>query len=164
MTGSQSEKKPLSVQVFVVRETWADGLPLPTYASAGSAGMDLYAAISSSEPVTVVPGARATIPTGIRLHIPAGYEGQVRARSGLALEHGIALVNAPGTIDSDYRGELRILLINLGDEPFTFRRGDRIAQIVIAPVAQAELIVVTEEQFENTTRGASGFGSTGTGI
>lgn len=152
------------MRVYVAREASAEGLPLPAYATPGSAGMDLYAALTESEPATMAPGARALIPTGIRLHIPPGYEGQVRARSGLALKYGIGLVNAPGTIDSDYRGELRILLINLGDEPFTISRGDRIAQVVVAPVTRAELIVVPTDELDNTLRGTGGFGSTGSGI
>jgi dUTP pyrophosphatase len=164
VSASQTERELLSVQVRVAREASAEGLPLPAYATPGSAGIDLYAALVQSEPVMMAPGARALIPTGVRLHIPPGYEGQVRARSGLALNHGIGLLNAPGTIDSDYRGELRILLINLGDESFTISRGDRIAQVVIAPVARVELKVVPTEELDKTPRGEGGFGSTGSGI
>jgi len=153
-----------SVTVRVLRDASAEGLPLPTYATSGSAGMDLYAAVCDAEPIILLPGDRGLIPTGLRFHIPSGYEGQIRARSGLALRHGVGLVNSPGTIDSDFRGEIRVLMINLGNEPFTINRGDRIAQIVVAPVARAELISVPLVDFENTRRGTGGFGSTGSGI
>lgn len=134
-----------------------DDLELPTRASAHAAGFDLRAAVD--EPLVLEPGARALIPTGISVAIPPGYEGQVRPRSGLAVRNGIALVNAPGTIDADYRGEVRVIAINLGQEPFTVRRGDRIAQLVIAPVLEIELEPVAE--LAGTARGSGGFGSTG---
>jgi len=134
-----------------------EGLPLPRYASEGAAGCDLHAAVG--DPVMLQPGARAAVPTGLVLAIPAGFEGQVRARSGLALRSGIICVNAPGTIDSDYRGELKVILGNIGSDPFPIRRGDRIAQLVVAPVARASFEPVTE--LPETARGAGGFGSTG---
>jgi len=137
----------------------AQGLPLPHYASADAAGADLHAALPSDETVTLEPGARAAIPTGLVLAIPRGFEGQIRPRSGLARRNGITLLNTPGTIDADYRGEVEILLINLGAEPFTVSRGDRIAQLIIAPVTRAGFIVV--EQHDETARGTGGFGSTG---
>lgn len=132
-------------------------LPLPAYATAGAAGLDVVAAVA--EPVTLAPGERRLIPTGLAIALPAGYEAQVRARSGLALKHGIALVNSPGTIDEDYRGEVGIILINLGSDSFTINRGDRIAQIVVAPVTRALLAEV--DDLPDTARGAGGFGSTG---
>ena len=135
------------------------GLPLPAYATAGSAGLDLRAAVVAT--IWLSPGARRIVPTGFRLAIPAGWEGQIRARSGLALHHGLALPNAPGTIDSDYRGEVGVLLANLGDRPVPIHRGDRIAQLVLSPVGRAELAEV--EQLEPTARGDGGFGSTGRG-
>jgi dUTP pyrophosphatase len=130
-------------------------LDLPRYETAGSAGMDLRA----DEPFTLAPGERRLVPTGLALEIPHGHEGQVRPRSGLAVRHGVALVNAPGTVDSDYRGEVKVLLVNLGQEPVAFARGDRIAQLVVAPVARAELELV--EDLAESGRGAGGFGSTG---
>jgi dUTP pyrophosphatase len=133
-------------------------LPLPSRGSPHAAGFDLHAAVV--EPIDLPPGERATIPTGITMAIPSGYEGQVRARSGLASRHGIGLLNAPGTVDADYRGEIKVILVNLGQQPFTIRRGDRIAQLVIAPVVRCELEQVAE--LEETIRGARGFGSTGT--
>ncbi len=135
----------------------AEGLPLPAYETPGSAGMDLRAAVEDA--VTLAPGERALVSTGLRLEIPAGYEGQVRPRSGLAIRHGITLLNTPGTIDSDYRGLLQVVVVNLGQEPFTIHRGDRIAQLVIAPVVQVELEVT--EDLAETERGEGGFGSTG---
>jgi dUTP pyrophosphatase len=122
-----------AVRVAILQEPDATDLPLPSYQTAGSAGVDLYAAVK--EALTLQPGERARVPTGIRIALPAGYEAQVRPRSGLAWRYGIGMVNAPGTIDSDYRGEVQVILINLGQEPFTIRRGDRIAQLVVAPVA-----------------------------
>jgi dUTP pyrophosphatase len=130
-------------------------LDLPRYETAGSAGMDLRA----DEPFALAPGERRLVPTGLAVEIPGGHEGQVRPRSGLAVRHGIALVNAPGTVDSDYRGEVKVLLVNLGQEPVAFARGDRIAQLVVAPVARAELELV--EDLAGSGRGAGGFGSTG---
>lgn len=132
-------------------------LPLPSRASAGAAGFDLRAAVDRD--VTLAPGERQLIPTGIATAIPAGYEGQVRARSGLAIRHGLALVNAPGTIDADYRGEIAVILINLGAEPVTITRGDRIAQLVIAPVIICEIDQVDE--LPSSDRGSGGFGSSG---
>ena len=132
-------------------------LPLPDYASAGAAGLDLRAAVESD--LALSPGARIAVPTGLRLEIPAGFEGQVRPRSGLALRHGVTVANAPGTIDSDYRGELQVILLNLGDEPFVIRRGERVAQLVLSPVVRAEL--VEAEDLEQSVRGTGGFGSTG---
>jgi len=131
-------------------------LPLPRYATAGAAGMDLQADVAA--PVELAPGARALVPTGLAVELPAGYEAQVRPRSGLALRHGVTLLNTPGTIDSDYRGEIQVLMINLGDQPFTVRRGDRIAQMIVAPVTHAELREV--EMLNDTHRGAGGFGHT----
>lgn len=134
-----------------------EGLELPAYATPGAAGCDLRAAVT--EPLTLAPGARALVPTGIALAIPRGFEGQVRMRSGLALRQGLALLNAPGTIDSDYRGEVRIILANLGSEPVTLSRGERIAQLVLAPVARAKL--ARAEALPQTERETGGFGSTG---
>lgn len=134
-----------------------EGLELPSYATPGAAGCDLRAAVT--EPVTLAPGGRALVPTGIAVAIPEGFEGQVRMRSGLAIRHGLALLNAPGTIDSDYRGEVRIILANLGSEPVTLERGERIAQLVLAPVARAKL--ARAEALAPTEREGGGFGSTG---
>jgi len=130
-------------------------LELPRYETPGSAGMDLRA----DEPFTLAPGERRLVPTGLAVEIPDGHEGQVRARSGLAVRHGVALVNAPGTVDSDYRGEVKVILVNLGLDAVTFARGDRIAQLVIAPVARAEIQAV--EDLADSHRGSGGFGSTG---
>lgn len=138
-----------------------EGLQLPAYETALSAGMDLRAAVPEKEPVTLLPGHRALIPTGLAIALPANYEAQVRPRSGLALKHGVTCLNSPGTVDADYRGELKVILINLGQEPFVIQRGERIAQMVIAPVTQAQWIVV--ESLSETARGAGGFGSTGRG-
>jgi dUTP pyrophosphatase len=134
-----------------------DGLPLPAYATPGSAGVDLAAALET--PLTLAPGARAAVPTGIALALPEGYEAQVRPRSGLALRHGIAVLNSPGTIDSDYRGEVRVILANLGDAPVTIARGERIAQLVVAPVSRVAFERVAS--LPESRRGAGGFGSTG---
>jgi dUTP pyrophosphatase len=133
------------------------GLKLPAYATPGAAGLDLVAAIEA--PVEILPGKRALIPTGLQIAVPVGYEAQVRPRSGLALTNGITVLNSPGTIDSDYRGEVKIILANLGDEPVNILRGTRIAQLVVAPVARIAWLHVTE--LEGTKRGAGGFGSTG---
>jgi len=145
------------IQVLVKREPGTEDLPLPRYMTAGSAGMDLLAAVP--EPVVLASGERAMVPSGISIALPVGYEAQVRPRSGLAARHGISLLNAPGTIDSDYRGEVCMILINLGSEPFTVSRGDRVAQMIIAPVVQAEW----EERAElpETRRSSGGFGHTG---
>jgi dUTP pyrophosphatase len=145
--------------VRVVRLAHAAGLPLPAYQSAGAAGLDLMAALDTQHPLTLAPGARALVPTGLILELPAGYEAQVRPRSGLALNYGIAVLNSPGTIDSDYRGEVRVVLANLGHAPFEIRRGERIAQLVVLPVVRAELVEVTA--VNETPRGDGGFGSTG---
>jgi dUTP pyrophosphatase len=145
--------------VRVVRLPHAAGLPLPTYQSKGAAGLDLVAALDTQHPLTLAPGARALIPTGLVLELPAGYEAQVRPRSGLALNYGIAVLNSPGTIDSDYRGEVGVVLANLGHAPFEIRRGERIAQLVVHPVARAEL--VEADEVSGTERGNGGFGSTG---
>jgi len=130
-------------------------LDLPRYETDGAAGVDLRA----DEPFTLAPGERRLVPTGLALEIPPGHEGQVRARSGLAVRHGVALVNAPGTVDSDYRGEVKVILVNLGQAPVSFARGDRIAQLVVAPVTRVELVLADE--LNDTGRGSGGFGSTG---
>jgi dUTP pyrophosphatase len=148
---------PEAVRIEIARLPSAEGLPLPVRATAGASGYDLCAAVR--EELILARGERAAVPTGFCVSIPAGYEGQVRPRSGLALEHGIGLSNAPGTIDSDYRGEVRVLLHNGGREPFVIRRGDRIAQLVIAPVAAAEWAEVAA--LSATERGPGGFGHTG---
>ena len=137
------------------------GLPLPSYETAEAAGMDLRAAVPEDAPLTLKPGERELVPTGFAMAIPLGFEVQIRPRSGLALKHGIGLVNAPGTVDSDYRGEIKIILINLGQEDFEISRGMRIAQMIIAPVLQVAIEPVGS--LNNTTRGAGGFGSTGVG-
>ena len=146
-----------AVTVLVQIEPEGEGLEPPAYATAGSAGMDLRAAVTGE--VVLRPGERALVPAGIRIAVPLGYEAQVRPRSGLALRHGITLVNAPGTIDADYRGPVAVIMANLGEEDFVVRRGDRIAQLVIAPVSRATLQVVAE--LPGTERGAGGFGHTG---
>jgi len=147
----------MSVAVAVKVLPHGEGLPLPAYASAGAAGVDLGAAVDRA--LELQPGARALVPTGIALALPAGYEAQVRPRSGLALRHGITVLNSPGTIDCDYRGEVQVILANLGAETVTIRRGERIAQLVVAPVTRVEIARVAE--LPETTRGAGGFGSTG---
>jgi dUTP pyrophosphatase len=136
-----------------------EGLALPAYETAFSAGMDLRAAVEDGMDLVMVPGGRALVPTGLAMALPAGYEAQVRPRSGLALKHGITCLNTPGTIDADYRGEVKVLLINLGGEPFAIRRGERIAQLVIAPVTRGGWRVVAT--LPASDRGAGGFGSTG---
>ncbi len=146
------------IDLNVKRLPHGEGLPLPFYGTAASAGMDLYAAID--ENITLAPHARVLVPTGLCLGLEEGWEAQVRPRSGLALKHGITVLNTPGTIDADYRGEVKVILVNLGDEPFTIEREMRIAQMVVAPVTQARLQVVAE--LDETERGAGGFGSTGT--
>jgi dUTP pyrophosphatase len=149
--------EPVAVKVQLLRE---DLSVMPTYATAGAAGLDLHAALEA--PRTLQPGERAAIPTGLALGLPAGYEGQVRARSGLASRHGIALVNAPGTVDEDYRGEVHVLLVNLGQEPYTIQPKDRIAQLVVAPVTHVTTLRVEHaEALGQTERGHGGFGSTG---
>ncbi|GIW39996.1 MAG: deoxyuridine 5'-triphosphate nucleotidohydrolase [Candidatus Binatia bacterium] len=148
--------EPVVVRVRRVRPECRD-LPLPRYMSPGAAGMDVCAAIT--EPLELRPGERALVPTGLALDVPEGYEAQIRPRSGLAWEAGITLLNSPGTIDSDYRGEVQILVVNLGEREFVIRRGDRIAQIVVAPVARAVLSEV--DALAPTARGSAGFGATG---
>ena len=149
----------MSVTLRVKRLPPGEELPLPSYHSTHAAGLDVGAGVPEAAPVELEPGARALIPTGFALEIPVGYEAQVRPRSGLALKHGVTLVNTPGTIDADYRGELMVILINHGSESFHIRRGDRIAQLVIAPIAQVE--VVAADVLGATGRGQGGFGSTG---
>ena len=147
------------VNVRVTRLPHGRDLPLPAYQSAQAAGLDLYAAVAQEAPLMLAAGAWAAVPTGLTLALPAGTEGQVRPRSGLAARHGVTVLNAPGTIDADYRGEVQVLLVNHGREPFTVRRGERIAQLVVAPVAKARLFET--QQLDDTVRGAGGFGSTG---
>ncbi len=146
------------IVVQVSREPGTEDVPLPRYQTEHAAGMDVCAAVA--EPVVLEPGRRSAVPTGLFLAIPVGYEAQIRPRSGLALKHGITLANCPGTIDADYRGELRVILVNLGQEPFTVTRGMRIAQMVVAPVTRATLEVV--ETLPDSARGEGGFGHTGT--
>jgi dUTP pyrophosphatase len=145
--------------VRIERLPHAEGLPPPAYETSGSAGMDLRAAIDGNLPVILAPGARTLVPTGLKIALEPGYEAQVRPRSGLALKHGVTCLNSPGTIDSDYRGEVGVILINHGQEPFVIRRGERIAQMVIARYAQADMMEVGG--LDETARGAGGFGSTG---
>jgi dUTP pyrophosphatase len=145
------------VEVRIQRLPHAEGLPLPAYATEGAAGADLRAAVESE--LVLDPGERAAVPTGLVLEIPVGYEGQVRPRSGLAIRSGLTIVNAPGTIDSDYRGELKVLLVNVGSEAVAIDRGDRIAQLLIAPVTRASFIET--EGVSTSERGKGGFGSTG---
>jgi dUTP pyrophosphatase len=146
-------------QIAVRRLPHAEGIPLPAYETAGSAGMDLRAAVPEGQPLVLKPGARALAPTGLCWAIPLGFEVQIRPRSGLAAKHGVTCLNTPGTIDSDYRGEVQVILINLGAEDFVIRRGERIAQMVVAPVAQA--VWLETDTLDDTARGAGGFGSTG---
>ena len=151
-------RRPLGPTAVLVRTLpHGAGLPLPAYATMGSAGLDLAAAVEA--PITLAPGARALVPTGVVIALPTGYEGQVRPRSGLAVQHGVTVLNSPGTIDSDYRGEVSVILINLGQEPFRVVRGQRIAQLVIAPVTTARLYAVAA--LPGSSRGEGGFGSTG---
>ncbi len=150
---------PDPLVVAVRRDLGTEDLPLPAYATSGSAGMDLHAALAS--PLTLLPGERALVSTGISIALPPGYEAQVRPRSGLALKLGLGMVNAPGTIDSDYRGTIGALLINLGGEPIELKRGERIAQLVVAPVMRVQWDDRGEEPLEETPRGAGGFGHTG---
>ena len=152
---------PPPVRVRLLRLPHAGGVAAPAYASDGAAGMDLRAAVPADAPLTLAPGARALVPTGFAIALPADHEAQVRPRSGLALKSGVTCLNSPGTIDCDYRGEVGVILINHGAEPFTIRRGDRIAQMVVAPVSRAEWDEV--ETLDDTARGAGGFGSTGRG-
>lgn len=149
----------MSVAVKVKRLPHGADLPLPAYQSAAAAGLDLVAAVPADAPVTIMPQHYAAIPTGIALALPLGTEGQVRPRSGLAARHGITVLNAPGTIDADYRGEIQVLLVNVGRDAFSVERGMRIAQLVIVPIAHAQLFEV--ESLDETQRGTGGFGSTG---
>jgi dUTP pyrophosphatase len=150
----------MSVEVGLRRLAHAEGLPVPRYETPDAAGLDLTAAVPDGQPLTLQPGARTLVPTGLVIALPRGYEGQVRPRSGLALKQGLTVANAPGTIDADYRGELGVILINLGQEPVVITRGMRIAQLVVAPVIQVALREV--ETVDETARGSGGFGSTGT--
>jgi dUTP diphosphatase len=156
-----SGRDPLPVTIAVVRLAHARGLSLPSYQSSGAAGMDLLAAVPSGAATKLAPGARTLVPTGLLLQIPRGFEAQVRPRSGLALRHGITVLNSPGTIDADYRGEVAVILVNLGQEQVAITRGMRIAQLVVAPVTRATLTEVSE--LPESARGEGGFGSTGTG-
>ena len=149
----------MSPTVPIVRLPHGRDLPLPAYETAQAAGMDLRAAVPEDEPLVLRPGDRFPVPTGLAFALPPGFEGQVRPRSGLAFKHGITCLNSPGTVDADYRGEVKVILVNHGPEDFTIRRGERIAQLVIAPVIQAAWQEV--ESLDETARGAGGFGSTG---
>ena len=147
------------VRIEIQQLPHGEGLPLPAYQSAHAAGLDLLAAVPEDQPLTLAPGARALVPTGVAIALPEGFEAQVRPRSGLAAKHGVTVLNAPGTVDADYRGEISVILINHGLEPFAVRRGERIAQMVIAVVVRAELVPVAT--LTSTARGSDGFGSTG---
>ncbi|MFB6271720.1 MAG: dUTP diphosphatase [Salinibacter sp.] len=149
------------VDVAITRLPHAEGLDLPTYETSASAGMDLRAAVPDDDPVTLAAGARSLVDTGLKIALPEGYEGQIRPRSGLAHRHGVTVLNSPGTIDADYRGEVKVLLVNHGTEVFTIERGMRIAQLVVAQHAQVEW--VRQDTLEESVRGPGGFGSTGTG-
>jgi dUTP pyrophosphatase len=149
------------VKIRIIRLPHGAGLPLPAYQSAAAAGLDLIAAVPADAPVTIAPGARAQIPTGIAIALPRGVEGQVRPRSGLAARHGISVLNSPGTVDADYRGEIHVILVNFGGESFAVERGQRIAQLVVAPVLHAQLL--EGKKLNKTKRGTKGFGSTGAG-
>lgn len=148
------------IDIRVQRLPHAEGLPLPRYETSGAAGMDLIAALAQGEVLTLEPGARAMVPTGLAIALPEGFEAQVRPRSGLAAKNGVTVLNSPGTIDCDYRGEVKVILINLGQEAFAIERGTRVAQMVVAPVTQAGFTEVAA--LDETARGAGGFGSTGT--
>ena len=148
---------PVTIEIRIQRLPHAEGLPLPAYATDGAAGADLCAAVDSE--MVLEPGERAAVPTGLVVEIPGGFEGQVRPRSGLAIKAGLTIVNPPGTIDSDYRGELKVLMVNLGREQVAISRGDRIAQLLIAPVTRASFVVT--DNLSDSDRGEGGFGSTG---
>ena len=148
-----------TVKIDIRQLPHGEGLALPAYQSAHAAGVDLLAAVPEDAPMILAPGKHALIPTGLTIALPPGYEAQVRPRSGLAAKHGVTVLNAPGTVDADYRGEIGVLLINHGEAPFPIRRGERIAQMVIAPVARAELVPAVS--LSATDRGSGGFGSTG---
>jgi len=145
------------LKLYVERTISGEDLPLPEYKSEGASGMDLFAAVK--KPIVIKPGSRALIPTGLKIELPDGFEGQVRPRSGLAVNHGLTVLNAPGTIDSDYRGEIKVPIINLGEESYTIVYGIRIAQLVIVPITKVELDIVENLKF--TKRGSQGFGHTG---
>jgi dUTP pyrophosphatase len=154
-------KAQLQIQLDVMRLPHGADLPLPSYQSEGAAGLDLLAAVAADAPVIIGPGQRALVPTGLAIALPVGTEGQVRPRSGLAARHGVTVLNSPGTIDADYRGEIQVILVNLGQETFTVTRGMRIAQLIIAPALQ---VTIRETRIlDETTRGVGGFGSTGSG-
>ncbi|MEA2861751.1 MAG: dUTP pyrophosphatase [Methylobacteriaceae bacterium] len=155
MTG----RSATTTAVRVLRLPHGEGLPLPSYQSEGAAGLDVLAAIAPNTRLVLEPRARDIVPTGLVIELPHGFEAQVRPRSGLALKHGVTVLNAPGTIDADYRGEVKVLLVNLGREPFVIERGMRIAQLVVAPVTRVEL--QAEQALADSSRGAGGFGSTG---
>ena len=159
MSTKRAGKSTAGVGVRVLRLPHASGLPLPAYQTDGAAGLDLVAALDVQSPLMLAAGARALVPTGLILELPHGYEAQVRPRSGLALNNGVTVLNSPGTIDSDYRGEVRVILANLGQAPFEIRRGERIAQLVVSPVTRATFVEVGS--VTATVRGAGGFGSTG---
>jgi dUTP pyrophosphatase len=148
-----------TVKVEIRQLPHGEGLALPAYQSAHAAGLDLLAAVPEDSPLTLAPGRHVLVPTGLSIALPSGYEAQVRPRSGLAAKHGVTVLNAPGTVDADYRGEVGVLLINHGDAPFAIRRGERIAQMVIASVTRAELVPAAS--LSSTERGSGGFGSTG---
>jgi dUTP pyrophosphatase len=148
-----------TIRVEVSLLPHGDGLALPAYQTAHAAGLDLLAAVAEDTPLVLQPGRTALVPTGLTIALPEGFEAQVRPRSGLAAKHGVTVLNAPGTVDADYRGEVSVLLINHGDKAFTIRRGERIAQMIIAPVVRADLVPVTS--LSSTVRGSGGFGSTG---
>ncbi len=149
------------VELRIMRLPHADGLPLPAYQTEFAAGLDLVAAVPADAPVIIAPGGRAAIPTGLAIALPPGVEGQIRPRSGLALRYGITVLNSPGTVDSDYRGEVQVILANFGTAPFSVERGARVAQLVLAATLQAAICEVAN--LDETTRGVRGFGSTGTG-
>ena len=151
----------MSPPLRLLRLPHFEGLELPAYQTDGSAGMDVRAAVAEDAPITLQPGERRLIPTGLAMAVPLGFECQIRPRSGLALKHGVTCLNTPGTVDSDYRGEVQVILANLGQEPFVVRRGERIAQLVIARYERVEPVVV--DSLDETGRGAGGFGSTGRG-
>jgi dUTP pyrophosphatase len=147
------------VKIEIKQLPHGEGLPLPAYQSAHAAGLDLVAAVPDDAPLLLAPGAHAMVPTGLAIALPEGFEAQVRPRSGLAAKHGVTVLNAPGTVDADYRGEISVILINHGRDAFTIRRGERIAQMVISAVVRADLVPVTT--LASTARGSGGFGSTG---
>ena len=155
-----TQRKGATVTLRVKQLPHAKGLPLPAYQSPEAAGVDLVAAVPAKKPIRLKPGQRALVPTGLIIELPKGTEAQVRPRSGLAVKHGVTVLNSPGTIDSDYRGEVQVILINHGEKAFVIARGERIAQMVVAPVTRARLVIATDVSL--TQRGSGGFGSTGT--